>query len=106
MRIPHGVHRMARRGLRIGMLSTVVAGLTAAAATPAAKPSMAATALKVWYATDDPTEAPVIQALAAGFQASHPGVQVQLSTYALDDMNAKMQLALSSGHTPDLIYTT
>jgi raffinose/stachyose/melibiose transport system substrate-binding protein len=75
-------------------------------AVPGAWQAHAATTLRIWYAADDPTEAPVIQALAHKFQASHPGVTVSLSTYALDDMNAKMQLALSAGNTPDLIYTT
>lgn len=103
MRIPHGARRSIRRRLRACLLA---AGILAVAAVPAARPTFASTSLKVWYATDDPTEAPLIQGLAAAFQSSHPGLQVQVSTYALDDMNAKLQLALSSGHAPDLIYTT
>lgn len=88
-------------GLCAGLLATVLAANPAAS-----RPTMAATTLRVWYATDDPTEAPLIGSLASSFQAAHPGVTVSLSTYSLDDMNDKMQLALSSGNTPDLIYTT
>jgi raffinose/stachyose/melibiose transport system substrate-binding protein len=62
--------------------------------------------LRVWYGTDDPTEGPLAQSLATSFQSSHPGTRVQLTTYSLDDINNKLQLALSAGSPPDLIYTT
>ena len=98
--------RTVRSGLRTALLSTFLAGALTCAAAPVAHPALAASTLRIWYATDDPTEAPVVKAFAAAFQAAHAGVTVNLTTYALDDMNDKMQLALSSGNTPDLIYTT
>ena len=69
-------------------------------ATSGARQTAASTTLRIWYAADDPTEAPVIEALAGKFQAAHPGVRVSLSTYALDDMNDKMQLALAPETRP------
>ena len=75
-------------------------------ATSGARQTAASTTLRIWYGTDDPTEAPVMQALANRFQAAHPGVTVRLSTYTLEDINTKLQLALASGNAPDLIYTT
>ncbi len=100
----------ARRLRRAGLGALVLAGMLQGAASlhaaPAGRQAEAPTTLRIWYASDDPTEGPVIQALAAAFQASHSGVTVSLSTYSLDDMNDKMQLALSSGNTPDLVYTT
>lgn len=73
-----------------------------------ARPGHAASSviLRVWYGTDDPTEGPLAQSLAANFQSSHAGTRVQLTTYSLDDLNSKLQLALSAGSPPDLIYTT
>jgi raffinose/stachyose/melibiose transport system substrate-binding protein len=103
MRILRGVRSPARLRLPAALFA---ACLLSAAIVPAAHFSFAARSMTVWYATDDPTEAPLVQGLADRFQSSHPGVRVQLSTYALDDMNTKLQLALSSGHAPDLIYTT
>jgi len=100
------LRHIPRLGLRTGLFATLLAGALTCAATPVAHPALAASTLRIWYATDDPTEAPVVKAFAAAFQASHPGTTVNLTTYALDDMNDKMQLALSSGNTPDLIYTT
>jgi raffinose/stachyose/melibiose transport system substrate-binding protein len=95
--------RLLGTALRVMLLAGMLGGSALLHVAPRAQ---ATTTLRIWYATDDPTEAPVIQTLAAKFQASHPGVDVSLSTYALDDMNEKMQLALSSSVTPDLIYTT
>jgi len=98
-------HR-ASHSLRTGLLATLLAYALTCAATPVAHPALAASTLRIWYATDDPTEAPVVKSFASAFQASHAGTTVNLTTYALDDLNTKMQLALSSGNTPDLIYTT
>src|SRR6185437_284078 len=63
------------------------AGLLGASA--GARPGHAASSviLRVWYGTDDPTEGPLAQSLAASFQSSHSGVRVQLTTYSLDDIN-------------------
>jgi ABC-type glycerol-3-phosphate transport system substrate-binding protein len=68
---------------------------------PAAK-----TTLRIWYGTDDPTEAPLARSLAARFQSTRPGLVVKLTTYNLDDINDKLALALSAGSPPDLVYTT
>jgi raffinose/stachyose/melibiose transport system substrate-binding protein len=62
--------------------------------------------LKVWYATDDPVERAWSLQLAKLFERSHPNVKVDLTPYALEDFNPKMQLALSSGNPPDLAYAT
>ena len=62
--------------------------------------------LRIWYGTDDPTESAWAQTLARRFTAAHPAVRVTLTTYGLDDLNTKMQLALHSGNPPDLVYTT
>lgn len=98
--------RLCRPLVRLALASTLLAGALTYGSLSVARPAQAATSLRIWYATDDPTEAPVIQALANSFEAAHSGVKVSLTTYSLDDMNDKMQLALSSGNTPDLIYTT
>ena len=102
--------RVMRRSIitvtRVGAAALLVACLsTPALAFPRAGGS-APTTLRIWYGTDDPTEGPLSQALARQFQASHRGVQVQLSSFGLDDINAKLQLALSAGVPPDFIYTT
>ena len=90
------------------MLCAVVAGVAGAAPIRQALVAHAAppATLRIWYATDDPTEGPMVQALAQRFQAAHSGVQVSLTIYALSDMNAKLQLALGAGRGPDLLYTT
>ncbi|HWE62518.1 MAG TPA: extracellular solute-binding protein [Chloroflexota bacterium] len=106
MVVAHHWRRACGRGLRARLLAALLIGAAACVGVPTAPPAHAATSLRIWYATDDPTEAPVIQNLVMAFQAAHAGVKVSLTTYGLDDMNAKMQLALSSGNTPDLIYTT
>lgn len=105
MRSTERIRRVAWRALGAGILSSLLFG-TASGTLRTASPARAATTLRIWYGTDDPTEAPVIQALAARFQAAHRDVKVELTTYDLEDMNDKMQLALSSGNAPDLIYTT
>jgi len=98
--------RLARAGLISTVLAAVVTGLSALPARPATAAQHAQTTLRVWYASDDPTETPLAQALGRSFQQTHPGVTVLVSTYGLDDMNTKLQLALGSGNPPDLIYTT
>ena len=62
--------------------------------------------LKVWYATDDPVERAWSLRLARLFERRHPNVKVDLTPYALEDFNPKMQLALTSGNPPDLAYAT
>jgi raffinose/stachyose/melibiose transport system substrate-binding protein len=98
----------ASPGLRIGLLSVLLAGTVASGIamcvhTAAAAP---ATTLRIWYGTEDATEVPWAHQLAQRFMAQHRSMHVTLTTYNLDDLNDKMQLALSAGTPPDLVYTT
>jgi multiple sugar transport system substrate-binding protein len=68
--------------------------------------SGAATTLSVWYSTDDPVERAWSQQLARRFERSHPDIRIQLTDYSFEDMNTKLQLALSAGNPPDLAYVT
>jgi raffinose/stachyose/melibiose transport system substrate-binding protein len=68
--------------------------------------STGSAALRIWYSTDDPTERVWSQQLARRFERSHPGVTVQLTDYSFEDLNTKLQLALSAGRPPDLAYVT
>jgi raffinose/stachyose/melibiose transport system substrate-binding protein len=96
-----------RAVLAVLLLVCLVLGTVAIVHTVSgARQAGVSTALRVWYGTDDPTEAPVIQALARAFQAAHPGVTVSLTTHTLEDINQKLQLAFHAGDAPDLIYTT
>ncbi len=83
------------------------AGLTATMLTACSSASPAkTTTLRIWYGTDDPTEAPLARSLAVRFQAERPEVVVKLTTYNLDDINDKLDLAMGAGSPPDLVYTT
>ncbi len=93
-------------GAALALTIAAVPATAARAGTANASTVRSSTTLRVWYASDDPTETPLAQSLARAFEQAHPGVTVALSTYGLDDMNAKMLLALGSGSPPDLIYTT
>jgi raffinose/stachyose/melibiose transport system substrate-binding protein len=62
--------------------------------------------LQIWYATDDPIERAWAEQLAHRFARAHPGIRIDFKVYGFDDFNTKMQLALSSGHPPDLAYAT
>jgi raffinose/stachyose/melibiose transport system substrate-binding protein len=62
--------------------------------------------LRIWYSTDDPTERVWSQALARQYEKLHPGVTVDLRDYSFEDLNTKLQLALSAGDPPDLAYVT
>jgi raffinose/stachyose/melibiose transport system substrate-binding protein len=62
--------------------------------------------LRIWYSTDDPVERGWSQELARRYQAAHPNTHVQLSVYSFEDINTKLQLALSAGDPPDLAYVT
>lgn len=64
------------------------------------------TTLAIWYGTDDPVERAWSQHLARSFEASHPKVSVHLIDYSYEDLNTKLQLALSAGDPPDLAYVT
>lgn len=76
----------------------------AACGSPA--PATGLVTLHIWYSTDDPVERIWSQDLASRFQAAHPHVHVQVTDYSFEDMNTKLQLALSSGHPPDAAYVT
>jgi raffinose/stachyose/melibiose transport system substrate-binding protein len=62
--------------------------------------------LRIWYSTDDPTERAWSQDLLRGFQRSYPNVRVRLTAFDFEDLNTKLQLALSSGNPPDVAYVT
>jgi raffinose/stachyose/melibiose transport system substrate-binding protein len=62
--------------------------------------------LRVWYSTDDPVERGWSQTLARQYSRSHPHVRVALSDFSFEDMNTKLQLALTSGTPPDVAYVT
>ena len=66
----------------------------------------AAGVLTIWYGTDDPVEKLWSQQLAKQFGAAHPHMRVSLTDYSFEDLNTKLQLALSAGNPPDLAYTT
>lgn len=81
------------------LLSTVLAGCSIG--------STASThALQIWYSTDDPVERVWSQQLARRYETLHPGVRVNLQDYSFEDLNTKLQLALSAGDPPDLAYVT
>jgi raffinose/stachyose/melibiose transport system substrate-binding protein len=98
----HG-RRGATRIAYIVSTSLIMLLLTACSS---AAPATKITTLRVWYGTDDPTEAPLAQSLAAQFQTEQPGVVVKLTTYSLDTVNDKLDLAMGAGTPPDLVYTT
>lgn len=87
---------LASGGVAVGSAAPVHAGARAEAATT----------LNVWYSADDPTEGALVKTVVQTYQSAHPNVHVALSFYALDDMNAKLQLALSANRPPDVIYST
>jgi raffinose/stachyose/melibiose transport system substrate-binding protein len=62
--------------------------------------------LRVWYSTDDPVERGWSQTLARQYERSHPHVRVTLTDYSFEDMNTKLQLALTAGKPPDVAYVT
>lgn len=65
-----------------------------------------ASPLRIWYSTDDPVERHWIQELVRLFDKAHPTVPVRLTVYSFEDINTKLQLALSAGNPPDLAYVT
>ncbi len=95
------------RHLALAALVFVLAACGSTAAGPgptgSAKPT---TTLRVWYSTDDPAERDWSQQLGRRYEASHPGVRVQFSVYSFEDLNTKLQLALSAGTPPDAVYVT
>lgn len=93
--------------LVLALLVVILAGGAALGATARLGRASATTStLRIWYGTDDPTEQAWVQQLAQGFMARYRSVHVTLTTYNLDDLNDKMQLALGGGSAPDLVYAT
>lgn len=90
----------ARRLARLALLLIFVLPLAGCASSAGGR------VLHIWYSTDDPVERSWAPQLARAFEASHPGVHVQLSVYSFEDLNTKLQLALSAGDPPDLAYVT
>jgi raffinose/stachyose/melibiose transport system substrate-binding protein len=81
------------------LLSTALAGCSNGSAT-------ATHTLQIWYSTDDPVERVWSQQLAHRYESLHPGARVNLRDYSFEDLNTKLQLALSAGDPPDLAYVT
>lgn len=96
-------YHMWRRILPVVVLAFLLAPLITGCGIGA---SASGAVLHIWYGTDDPIERVWSQQLASRFQASHPRVRVLLTDFSFADLNTKLQLSLSSGHPPDLIYTT
>jgi raffinose/stachyose/melibiose transport system substrate-binding protein len=62
--------------------------------------------LRIWYSTDDPVERQWTKELVRRFEAADPSIPVRLTDYSFEDLNSKLQLALSAGNPPDLAYVT
>jgi len=58
--------------------------------------------LTVWDSFLRDVETPVIEGLIAGFEAAHPGVTVNREGKSFDDIDATIELALSSDGGPDV----
>jgi raffinose/stachyose/melibiose transport system substrate-binding protein len=98
-----------RPHLPLLLLAVLLVLLTAcgSSSAPAGTPSpAAATTIRVWYSTDDPAERVWSHQLARRYEASHPDVTVQFSVYSFEDLNTKLELALSAGNPPDAVYVT
>ena len=65
MGVANRPYRVLGGGLRAGLLCAMLVGTVAFGVSPVAGVAGATRTLRVWYATDDPTEAPVIEGLAA-----------------------------------------
>jgi raffinose/stachyose/melibiose transport system substrate-binding protein len=105
MQIKHSWLTRTALGNAVATIVALSTVLVAAGASSAAT-ARASTTLAIWYGTDDPTEGPLAQSLAAHFERSQSGTHVSMSVYGLDDINTKLQLAMAAGSPPDLVYTT
>jgi len=97
-------HALMRSRILLVFLVLLLAGCGANATGNAG--SSPKTTLHVWYSTDDPVERAWTPRLVTLFEASHPNIAVQLTAYDFEDINTKLQLALSAGDPPDLAYVT
>lgn len=115
-RVPHFI-QLRRRGRaqrepaprpakRLRTLAITLSLLLLYAGCGGGSSSSSPTTLRIWYGTDDATERVWSQQLARQYAAAHPGVRVQLADYSFEDLNTKLQLALSGGNPPDLAYVT
>jgi ABC-type glycerol-3-phosphate transport system substrate-binding protein len=90
--------------LSLVLFSVLISILLSGCAGSASSPALIT--LHVWYSTDDPVERAWSQGLAGQYEHGHPNVRVQLTDYSFEDLNTKLQLALSGGNPPDLAYVT
>ena len=83
----------------------VLAGLAAVAIALSAAPSFAQEKLTVWWVKGFyKSEDDALYAAIKKFEAK-TGVKVELSQYAVQDMNAKSVAALDAGTAPDIAYS-
>jgi raffinose/stachyose/melibiose transport system substrate-binding protein len=98
---------MKRRTIRLaGIISLAILLLPLLAACGTSAGASGPVTLRIWYSTDDPVERAWSQGLATAFERSHPDIRVDLVDYSFEDLNTKLQLALSAGDPPDLAYVT
>lgn len=97
---------MRRPAITVLLLAGLIFPLLASGCGALAGSGSTTHALRVWYGTDDPVEREWAPDLARRFEQMHPGSVVQLSVYSFEDLNTKLQLALSAGDPPDLAYVT
>jgi raffinose/stachyose/melibiose transport system substrate-binding protein len=90
----------------VALLALAALLLPALAACGAAQGASGPVTLRIWYSTDDPVERAWSQGLARAFERTHPAVRVDLVDNSFEDLNTKLQLALSAGDPPDLAYVT
>ena len=60
------------------------------------------TVLRFWNPEDSPEAIAMLDSMIANFEASHPGVRVELTTIPWGDIYSKWMTAIESGTTPDV----
>lgn len=60
------------------------------------------TVLQFWNPEDSPEAIAMLETMCANFEASHPGVKVELTTIPWGDIYSKWMTAIESGTTPDV----
>src|SRR6516225_5246372 len=90
----------------LALLALAVLLLPALAACGTAQGASGPVTLRIWYSTDDPVERVWSQGLVRAFERTHPNIRVDLVDYSFEDLNTKLQLALTAGDPPDLAYVT
>ena len=90
-----------KRRLGIGLALATVALVAAGAGTSLAAKN--ATTLTMWsYDNQDPGLEPVLKQLSKQFEASHPGVKINLVFKSFNDLVGTVPRALASGSGPDV----